>query len=104
MATFNLGRSSKKGGGKKIASQKPKRKLPKSYGGCGGDEETKHVFQMYGNARERCVKCSAMHESVAGWVKEQTENGNAGSHPYIAAGIWTVVDYQRYMKKGGVLA
>jgi hypothetical protein len=92
---------SKKGGSRSSAARKKKSgsPLPASYGGCGGDEDKKHIFQMYGKPLECCQRCGMQHESIVKWRTLQVETGNAGQHPYVAAGIWSGREYVLAMKR-----
>jgi hypothetical protein len=102
VATFNLGRRSKKSGSIVASKKMAGRPLPKPYVGCGGDEERKHSFQMYGRPFECCVKCGMEHRDVTRW-RNLVVNGDGcyPKHPYVEDGIWSGREYYEAMKKGG---
>lgn len=88
--TFTNG---KKNGG--AQGKRPKRALPVSDGDCpkGGQ----HMYQMYGAPYEVCVKCGKQHDSIIAWRKEVVKDSRVWDHPYILAGIWSPLEYKRYM-------
>lgn len=65
-----------------------------------------HKFQVFGNYSEHCFRCGAPEESVQAWKQAQVRAMDEGRafnepHPYIVAGVWTMVDYRRYMAAPG---
>lgn len=88
--TFTNG---KKNGG--AQGKRPKRALPVSDGDCpkGG----KHMYQMYGAPYEVCVKCGKQHDSIIDWRNAVIVDSRVWDHPYTLAGIWSPMEYKRYM-------
>ena len=91
------GRPSSGGSGGKKKGGAP---LPVSYAGCGGDEEKKHIFQMYGKPLECCQRCGAQHRDVVRW-RNLVINGDGGyyRHPYVEDGIWSGREYAVAMSR-----
>ena len=94
--SFTNSKSARKSSSKSASSvSKRNSPLPESDGECprGGN----HSYQMYGRPYECCVKCGKQHSTIIEWRRNLIEDGGTVSHPYLMKGIWSDLQYRKYM-------
>ena len=69
---------------------------------CKHSHDGFHNYQVFGNAAEACFACGVPHPEVKAWKSRQVAALESGErfteeHPFILSGVWTRVDYRRYM-------
>ena len=94
MAKITMKMVSKNGGAQ---GARPKRALPPADGDCPNGGQ--HMYQMYGAPNEMCVKCGKQHSMIKEWRVNLLKDSSVWDHPYVLAGIWSPMEYKRYMKK-----
>lgn len=84
----------------------PKRPLPKQLDGCLVRDEfnkDRHVYTMYGFPYECCIKCGQENPMITAWRKNVADGKPNAGHPYVVSGIWSLNEYKKAMKKGGMM-
>jgi hypothetical protein len=97
--SITVGKSARKNASKSASKKRLGSPMPRSYKGCGGDEDKMHVFHQFGKPTERCQVCGEMHSTIVAWMEAIAVGGNAGPHPYIDRGIWSMRELRLAMKK-----
>ena len=97
----------KNGGFGRFEKKKGGSPKPEKVDGCAVEDSwsgKKHVYTIFGKPMECCVKCGLENKLVTEW-RAGIANGESENfgHPYVVRGYWSLDEYKKAMKQGGML-